>query len=84
MVPKQYEKYIERKHTVAFFAPTLFTLEFNEYRARFAVYGRGQEECLTYDDADMFNEDSIIMKTEQMTDEEELDDDHYSDMSDAE
>lgn len=55
------------------------------FNSIFAVYGRGQEECLPYNDADLFNEDNIIMKTEQISDEEEeLDDDHFTDMSDME
>lgn len=84
MVPKAFEKFIESKCTDSVDPPFILV---SNYVGMHTVYGRGQEECLSFEDADdaLFNEDSIIMKTEQMSDEEELlDDDHYSDMSDME
>lgn len=44
-----------------------------------SVYGRGEDDVLSWENSMLDETDNLIMKTENMTDEECLDDDQYTD-----
>lgn len=43
------------------------------------VYGRGEDDILSWHNSMLEDPDNLIMKTENMSDEEGLDDDQYTD-----
>lgn len=45
----------------------------------FLVYGRGEDDILSWHNSMLDDTDNLIMKTENMSDEECLDDDQYTD-----